>query len=170
MRTIKRFLLLLVVLAACSCAVRTASLQAQFDKRLTRLEAERDKLKRTTDPIDRTKTDITIADVLLSLAGDAVRAGEPELLEKRLNEYVDTIQDAHQTMVKSGRDAERKPGGFKELEIALRKQMRILEDIGHGLTFDQREPVDKARQQASEIHDDLFKALFGERNAPNHKS
>ena len=169
MRTFKRFLLLLVVLAVSSCAVRTAFLQAQFDKRLTRLDAEREKLKRSTDPVDRTKTDINISEILLSLAGDAVRSGESELLEKRLGEYVDTIQDAHQTMIKTGRDAYRKPGGFKDLEIALRRQIRMLDDLGHGLTFDQREPVTKAKQLASDIHEDLFKALFGEKNAPGHK-
>jgi hypothetical protein len=169
MKTIKRLLLMLVVLVVSSCAVRTASLQAQFDKRLSRLDAERDKLKRLTDPVDRTKTDINISEILLSLAGDAVRSGEPEVLEKRLGEYGDAIQDAHQTMIKTGRDAHRKPGGFKDLEIALRRQIRVLDDLGHGLTFDQREPVEKAKQQATDIRDDLFKALFGEQNAPSRK-
>ena len=92
------------------------------------------------------------------------------MLQKRLSEYVDAIQDAHQTMLKTGRDAHRKPKGFKDLEIALRKQVRVLDDLGHGLTFDQRDPVDKAKQQASEIRDDLLKALFGEQNAPSRKS
>src|SRR5438477_35210 len=104
MRTIKRLLLVLVALAVTSCALRTASLQAPIDKRLSRLDSERDKLKRTIDPVDRAKTDITISEILLSLAGDAVRSGEPEVLEKRLGEYVDTIQDAHQGLIKTGRD------------------------------------------------------------------
>src|SRR5207249_117781 len=147
-----------------------ASPQAQLDKRLERLQRERDKLSRFTDPVDRTRSDITISEILLSLAGDAVKSGEPEVLQKRLSEYVDAIQDAHQTMLKTGRDAHRKPKGFKDLEIALRKQVRVLDDLGHGLTFDQRDPVDKAKQQASEIRDDLLKALFGEQNAPSRKS
>jgi hypothetical protein len=165
-----RLLFILVLLAATSCAVRTSSLQAQYDKRLERLEKEKEKLKRLTDPVDRAKTDIAISEILLSLAGDAVRTGEPEVLEKRLSEYRDTIQDAHQTLVNTGRDAHRKPNGFKDLEIALRRQIRMLDDIGRGLTFDQREPVDKAKQQASDIRDDLLKALFGEQNAPSRKS
>ena len=41
-------------------------------------------------------------------------------------------------MIKTGRDAHRKPKGFKDLEISLRRQVRILDDIGKGLTFDQR--------------------------------
>ena len=170
MRPLQRLVLILVVIATTSCAVRTASLQAQFDKRLERLQRERDKLSRFTDPVDRTRSDITISEILLSLAGDAVKSGEPEVLQKRLSEYVDAIQDAHQTMLKTGRDAHRKPKGFKDLEIALRKQVRVLDDLGHGLTFDQRDPVDKAKQQASEIRDDLLKALFGEQNAPSRKS
>src|SRR5215467_15625040 len=170
MRNIQRLLFILLVLVATSCAVRIESLQGQVDKRLEHLDKERARLKYLTDPVDRTKSDITISEILLSLASDAVRSGEPEVLQKRLGEYVETIEDAHQALIKTGRDAHRKPKGFKELEISLRRQIRILDDIGRGLTFDQREPVDKAKQQASEIRDDLLKALFGEQNAPGRKS
>ena len=170
MRTGKRLLAVLIVMTASSCTIRTVSLQPQFDKRLERLDREREKLKRTTDAVDRTKIDINISEILLSLVSDAVKSGEPEVLGRRLNEYIDTIQDAHQAIMKTGRDAHRKPKGFKDLEIALRRQIRVLDDIGRGLTFDQREPVEKAKQQASEIRDDLLKALFGEQNAPGRKS
>jgi hypothetical protein len=168
MRTTGQLFILLIGLAITSCTIRTAFLQ-QIDKRLERLDRERDKLKRTTDPVDRTKIDIDISEILLSLVSDAVRSGEPEVLGKRLGEYVETIEDAHQAMMKTGRDAHRKPKGFKELEISLRRQIRILDDIGRGLTYDQREPVDKAKQQASDIRDDLLKALFGEPNASGRK-
>jgi hypothetical protein len=168
MRTIGRLFILLIVLATTSCTIRTAALQ-QIDKRLERLDREREKLKRTTDGVDRTKIDIDISEILLSLVSDAVKSGEPEVLGRRLDEYVDTIEDAHQAIMKTGRDAHRKPKGFKDLEISLRRQIRILDDIGRGLTFDQREPVDKARKQASDIRDDLLKALFGEPNAPGLK-
>ena len=174
MWTIQRLLtvlIVLIVLIASSCTVRTAALHPpQFDKCLERLDREREKLKRSTDPVDRTKIDINISEILLSLVTDAVKSGEPEVLGKRLSEYIETIQDAHQTMMKTGRDAHRKPKGFKELEISLRRQIRMLDDIGRGLTFDQREPVEKAKQQASEIRDDLLKALFGDQNAPGRKS
>ncbi len=142
MRQITRSLVLLILLNISGCAVRYLPLTGQsLDKRLVQLDKEREKLRRT----------------LL------------ERMEQRLDEYVAAIQDAHQSMVKTGRDAHRKPKGFKDLEIALRRQVRQLDDIGAGLTFDQREPVVKAREQASSIRDDLLKALFGEQNAPNRK-
>jgi len=166
---IQQLLFIVLVVVLSSCAVRTASLQGQVDKRLERLDRERARLKAVADPVDRTRSDIAISEILLSLASDAVRSGEPEVLEKRLAEYVDTIQDAHQAMMKTGRDAHRKPKGFKDLEIALRHQIRMLDDIGKSLTFDQRTPVDRAKQEASDIREDLLKALFGEQNAPSRK-
>jgi hypothetical protein len=165
----KRFLVLLVILGINSCAIRSSSLQAQYDKRLERLEKEKEKLKRVTDPVDRTKTEIRISEILLTFVSDAANGGDQERLEQRLDEYIAAIQDAHQTMARTGRDAHRRPKGFKELEIALRRQVRQLEDIGQGLSFDQREPVEKAKEEASTIRDQLLKALFGEQNAPSRK-
>jgi len=161
---------MLIVVALSSCTIRTGLLQGQIDKRLERLQKEKDKISRTTDPVDRTKTDITISEILLSLATDAVKTGEPELLNKRLNEYIDTIRDAHQTMMNTGRDAQKKAKGFKELEMALRRQIRMLDDMARSVSFDQREPVEKTKQEVSEIRDDIFRALFGEHNVPPRKS
>src|SRR5881396_4390137 len=110
---IKRLLTVLIVWIASSCTVRTAALQPQFDKRLERLDREREKLKRTGDPVDRAKIDINISEILLSLVSDAVKTGEPEVVGRRLNEYIETIQDANQTMMKTGRDAQRKPRDSK---------------------------------------------------------
>ena len=169
MEAIRRSFILLIVLITTSCAVRSASFQPQIDKRLERLDRERERLKRTTDAADRAKIEINISDILLSFISDAVRSGEPEVLGKRLSEYVETIEDAHQGLMKTGRDAHRKPKGFKDLDISLRRQIRILDDIGRGLSFDQREPVEKAKQTASDIRDDLLKALFGEQNAPSRE-
>jgi hypothetical protein len=94
MGTIHRLLLIVSVVALSSCAVvRTASLQAPYDKRFERLQRERDKLNRTTDPVDRAKTDINISEILLSLLL-RIENRRTEVLEKRLKEYVETIQDA----------------------------------------------------------------------------
>lgn len=170
MSAMKKVFLALLFLGLTSCAARSSSLWVQHDKLLERLEKEKDKLRRQAEPVDRTKTQIKISEVLIALVGDAVKTGDYELMERRLEEYVEAIQDAHGTMVKTGRDAQKKPTGFKDLEISLRRQMRQLEDIGGALTFDQREPVEKARDEASEIREDLLKALFGGQNVSPRSS
>jgi hypothetical protein len=138
------------------------------DKRLERLGNERAKLARQlNDPVGRTKTQIKIADILLTFISDAARSGDSAGLEARLIEYKDAITDAHETMVRTGRNAHDKPGGFKDLEIALRQQARQLDDISGSLTFEEREPVTKARDRALQIRDELLRALFGSENAPS---
>lgn len=142
----------------------TSSLWAQQGKQLERLSKERQRLQREDDPVGRTKTQIKVADILLSLTSEAVNSSDFDRMQSHLKEYLAAIQDAHNTMMRSGRDAQKKSGGFKDLEIALRRHVRQLEDIGFALTFDQREPVEKARGQATEIRDELLKALFGGQN------
>jgi len=142
----------------------------QSNKQLERLQKEKAGLTRQTDPVGRTKAQIRISEILINLIGDSVQAGDMEMMQKYLAEYRAAIEDAHQTMMKTGRDAHRKPGGFKDLEIALRRHVRQLGDIGKALTFDEREPLDKAKEEAIDIRDDLLKALFGEQNAPSRKS
>src|SRR5262245_20653124 len=83
----------------------------QPDRRLLDLQHERDKLKRTTDPIDRAKSDIKISEALLSLAGDAARNGDMDAMGQRLAEYTSAIDDAHETLTNTGRDARKKPHG-----------------------------------------------------------
>ena len=162
MGTLIRSFALLLVFTLSARAVQT-------DKQLERLQKEKSNLTRQTDPVGRTKTEIKISEALLNLISDAVQAGDMELMQKYIAEYLTAIQDAHQTMMKTGRDAHRKPGGFKDLEIALRRHVRQLVDIGKALTFDEREPLDKAKDEAIDIRDDLLKALFGEQNAPSRK-
>ena len=82
----------------------------QSDKQVERLQKERVNLTRQTDPVGRTKTEIKISEVLLTLISNAVQAGDMELMQKYIDEYVAAIEDAHQTMMKTGRDAHRKPG------------------------------------------------------------
>lgn len=163
MQVIKSFLTLLVIIGLTSCAARNgAALQlVEYDKRLQQLEREKTKLRNENDPVDRTKINIKISEILMTLVNDAVRSGDLEVMEHRLDEYTAAIQDAHETMVKTGRDAHKKPKGFKDLEIALRRQVRQLEDIGGTLTFDQRDPVVKAKTLAGEIRENLIKLLFG---------
>jgi hypothetical protein len=158
---------IVLLLTLDSCALRSAPLLQQ-NRRLVDLQREKDKVRRTSDPVSKTKSHIVISEILLELTRDAARTGEMETLDQRLDEYVSTIREAHETMMRTGRDAHKSPKGFRELEIALRKQLKQLEDISDALTFDEREPVTKARDEATRLRDELLKALFGSQNAPSN--
>jgi hypothetical protein len=151
----KHLLAILLLTTATSCAVRDSLFFVQNDERLERLEDERGKLKTQTDPVSRTKTQIKIADLLLTFISDAAMTGETEAMERRLDEYIACIKLAHQTMVQT---------------IALRRQVRQLEDIGARMSYDERAPIEKVHDDAAAIRDELLKALFGSQNVPSRKS
>src|SRR5678816_2749226 len=69
------------------------------------LRKERSNLTRTADPVSRTKIEIRISDLLITLMADAARAGEDKKAEQYLNDYSNTISDAHLTIMKTGKDA-----------------------------------------------------------------
>jgi len=124
------------------------------------LRKERSNLTRTTDPVSRTKIEIRISDLLITLMADAARAGEDKKAEQYLSDYSNTISDAHLTIMKTGKDAHKHPEGFKDLEISLRKQQSRLSDAGKLMDVDSRDAVDKVRKQASDISDQLVKTML----------
>jgi DNA-binding response OmpR family regulator len=92
--------------------------------------------------------------------GEAVREGDFDELQMQLTAYSETIETAHRDLLDSGRDAVKKPGGFKELEIALRQHIRRFDELSRMLNLQNRVPVEKTKGLATGIRDKLLKALF----------
>jgi hypothetical protein len=124
------------------------------------LERERQKFDKEGDPVARVKIGIKISDLLLDDVAEALKEGNYDDMQRELTAYAETIQSAHDSLVGSGRDAAKKSGGFKELEIALRKHVRKFEDFARMLNIQGRLPLEKARDFAVGIREKLLKALF----------
>ena len=140
----KRYKIETIVLFVALCSYSIAQSKAEEQLRKERLN-----LTRTTDPVSRTKIQIKISDVLITLMTDAARAGEDKKAEQYLNDYSNTISDAHMTMMKTGKDAHKHPNGFKDLEISLRKQQSRLSDAGKLMDIDSREAVASIRRTSA---------------------
>lgn len=130
------------------------------EDRALELQKEREKLEKESDLIDRAKIGIKISDLLLENVADSVKAGNFDQMQEHLSAYTATIEGAHQSLVSSGRNAGKKSEGFKDLEIAIRRQVRKFDDYARMLTTDRREPVEQAKKLATGIRDKLLKALF----------
>jgi hypothetical protein len=151
----KRYKIVATILFVAVCSYSIAQSKAE-----EQLKKERTDLARTKDPVSRTKINIKISDLLITLMADAARAGNDKQAEQYLSDYSNTISDAHQTMMKTGKDAHKHPEGFKDLEISLRKQQSRLSDAGKLMDIDSRDAVDKVRKQASDISDQLVKTML----------
>jgi len=133
---------------------------AKEQDREQQLQRERQKLERETDPIDRAKIGIKISEILIDDVGDSVRDQQYTEMEEQLTAYSETIQNAHQSLIDSGRNAAKKSSGFKDLEITMRKHARRFEELARMLDLQRRVPLERAKDLAIDIRDKLLKVLF----------
>jgi len=140
--------------------VMTGTVLATQDKRAAQMENERRKLDRTKDPEDRTESLMKIADIQLTYVTDAVGASDLSKMQTSLQEYRQTVSDARNTMMNSGLNPYKKSGGYRNVELGLRKHVRVLEETAKRLTLAQRPPVEETIRIISAIHDEFLQVLF----------
>ena len=131
------------------------------DKRIKQLQNEQKKLARTNNPESRAKSLMKIAEITLSYLTEAATANDFAKMKSYVEQYRQAVTDARDTMMRSGLDPHKKSGGYKAVEIALRRQIRNLQDIARLLTVDEREPIDETIDIAMKIRDEFIHALFG---------
>jgi hypothetical protein len=123
------------------------------------LATERGRLFELTDPVEKTKTYVRISEVLLTFAFRSFEGDEMEDMQALLGQYLDAVRGARETIVNSGRNARRQPGGFREFEEALRRQIRFLEDMnGQSLDYS-RKPILDTTSVVKATHEEIRKLL-----------
>ena len=152
-------LLLCVLLSG--CGVRLATMTES--QKVAKLNSERARITRLSDPVRKTRSYILVSRILLDLTFSAAAAGDVSRVAPLLKQYRDAILAARDTIVDSDRSAEKDASGFKDLELALRENLRHLQDLSRSLSFDQREPVEEALAAASLIRDEMIRVLFPRR-------
>ena len=154
----KVFLLLSVLCLSTGCTTKIAQMTAQ--QRSERLATERGRLPQLTDPVAQTKSYIKISQLLVTFAADAIRNGQPGQMTDLMEQYSTAVQNARDAIVASLRDAERRPAGYKDLELSLRAQLRLLQDINKLLLSEERVPVENAITTASSVRNEMLLLLF----------
>lgn len=152
--------LVFVLTLLSACAGRPNVFRESRDERLLRLDEEQATLARATDPVDRTRIQIRISDLMVSFMGDAARDGDVDRIEIRMADYRNAILDARDTMLSSGRDAGRDAAGYRDLEIALRQQIGQLGDIATSLAVPYQEPMRNLIAEMTEIRNALLDTIF----------
>ena len=70
------------------------------------------------------------------------------------------IRDAAYTLRGSGRNPTQKPRGFKDLEIAIRRDTRVLEDLKRRVPFDNHGEVQSIIDSVEQVREQVLKAMF----------
>ena len=97
------------------------------------------------------------AAIQASKAGDFVAVGL--VFEK----YRDNVRQAFQLLRKQEPDADRHPGGYRQLELEVRQGIREVEDTLLAAPEDLRPPLEIVRKDLIEMDDALIHLLFPRR-------
>lgn len=140
------------------CAVRTESTLMGDPGKLTLGEVQT-LLQQSKEPVERTRIYVQLSDILIRQFHSSTGSGTdrtPDWLEQ----YEGAILSARETIMNSGRNAQRDPEGFKELEIALRRHIRWLNDWRIGLRDQERLEIDDTIETATTIRGQMLALLF----------
>jgi hypothetical protein len=143
----------------------TWSSQLTFGDSLKKdLVQQQEKLSRETSAVGKVKALIKISDIHLRSASQDVKKNSLAAADRNLELYKDSVDNALQTLKSSRRNAQKNPAGFKEFEISLRKQLRVLDDLRSQYSFDQVQTIDIAIAAAKAAQDAMLAEIFGPEN------
>ncbi len=134
-----------------------------------RLAADLAKYQHEVDPVHKARELAKLGDEQVELARKQSKAGDSEASLHTLEQYRDEVSETVAALKGTGVNAERKPAGFKELQISLRETVRHIDDLILTLNVDQRPFFRVVRNDLSTKHNELIDALFPLRtdhNAP----
>ncbi len=118
------------------------------------------RIQRERNPVRKAKYEIRLGRIKLLQAIDGYDKGTLEQGQQLLAAYTERVKSSWKTLRSSGRQAVRQPQGYKELDIALREDARLLEDLKHRVSYNERGPVEKAAQEVEAIRSEVLRALF----------
>lgn len=149
----------IVVLALAHAAPRPQDRLAQFQIQF----------RRETDPVRRAKLLPHLADAEFEAIHAEMEAGEVEKALRILENYRDEVASVKKSLDATGVDAERKPAGFKELQISVRQSLRRLTDVLTETTVDQQKPFEAVRKDLEVINQGLIRELFPRQPGAAHE-
>jgi len=127
------------------------------------------KYQHETDPIRKSRALTKLGDEQFELAKKQLKAEDEVASLHTLEQYRDEVRDTVTALNGMGIDAERKPAGFKELQISLRQIIRRIDDLILTLNVDKRPFFRVVRNDLFMYQNELIDKLFPskqDRNSP----
>ena len=134
---------------AALAAESVAQLQARFD--------------REPDSVRKAKLLQKLGDAQFEQARREGEAGNYDAVIRLFASYRDNGRAAFEALKKTHPDAERHSGGYKQLQIHLRKGERVLHETILTTPDEARAPLETIRQELDKIEEELIRLLFPRR-------
>jgi hypothetical protein len=121
------------------------------------------------DPVRKSRALAKLGDEQVELAKKQLKTDDEVASLHTLEQYRDEVHDMVTALSGMGVDAEKKPGGFKELQISLRETIRRIDDLILTLNVDKRPFFRVVRNDLFTDQNALIDKLFPrkpDRNSP----
>src|SRR3979411_1530647 len=94
-----------------------------------RLASDLARYEQETDVVRKARALTKLGDDQIDEARKQLKAGDDVASLHTLEQYRDEIRHTAEALKATGLDAEKKPAGFKELQISLRESVRRVDDL-----------------------------------------
>ena len=128
-----------------------------------RLAEDLAKYQHETDPVRKSRALVKLGDDQVDLATRQLRISDEVASLHTLEQYRDEVQETVTALNGLGVDAERKPAGFKELQIGLRGTIRRIDELILTLNVDKRPFFRVVRNDLFMDQNELIDKLFPRR-------
>lgn len=139
-----------------------SGLAATGQDRLAQLKSE---FAGASDPVRKAKTLAKLGTLEIQQVREDAHAGKAEQALSQLEEYRNQVHTTYTALKATGVDAEKRSGGFKQLQISVREAVRQIDDILFALPLDQRPPFREVREDLDGVNSQLMHALFPRQGA-----
>jgi hypothetical protein len=126
------------------------------------------KFQHEADPVRKSRALAKLGDEQVDLAKKQLKADDDVGSLHTLEQYRDEVHDMVAALHGLGVDAERKPAGFKELQISLRETIRRIDDLILTLSVDKRPFFRAVRNDLFSDQNELIDELFPRK--PDHNA
>ena len=125
-----------------------------------RMAELREQFEKETDPVRKARALTRLGNAQWDAARKASAADDYAEARRLVLQYLDDTETAVKALKASGIDAEKKPRGFKELQIHARKSLRELEQMILSVPAEERGSLEVYRRDLQAIEKQLINDLF----------
>lgn len=148
--------------ASCLAAITALALPAPF-RAQDRLDSLLAQYQHEADPIRKARVLAKLGDDQVAQAREQLKSGKDLDSLQTLEKYRDEIRETVTALEAAVPDAEKKPAGFKELQISMRETVRHIDDLILTLPVDKRPFFREVRDDLVKTQNELIDALFPRR-------
>ena len=143
----------------CTAAIAALALFAPLAAQ-DRLTVDRARYDQETDPVRKARALVKLGDDQIDEARKQLKDGDEIASLHTLEQYRDEVRETVAGLQATGVDPEKKPAGFKELQISLRETVRHIDDLILTLPVDKRPFFREVRTDLVKTQNELIDALF----------